>query len=97
MLAQAATSNALLSIALTSSMVAQMPRASVDGTEVYVVASGNSSTVVWQTGDVVVALSCECSLKTLESAAAEFPTAENPGYMDRVANGFESFADALSR
>ncbi|WP_291383175.1 hypothetical protein [Demequina sp.] len=82
---------------LTSSVVAQMPHADVDVANVYVVESGTSSTVVWQTGDVVVALSCECSLPTLESVAAEFPAGADPGFVDRVSEGLHSFADALSR
>lgn len=82
---------------LVSSLVEQMPPANVDGADVYVVESGTSSTVVWQTGDVVVALSCECSLPTLESVAAEFPAGADPGFVDRVSEGFRTFADALSR
>ncbi len=82
---------------LASSVVVQMPRASVDAADVYVVESGTSSTVVWQTGDVVVALSCECSLPTLESVAAEFPAGTDPGFVDRVSEGLDSFADALTR
>lgn len=82
---------------LTSSLVSQMPHANVDAADVYVVESGTSSTVVWQTGDVVVALSCECSLPTLETVAAEFPAGTDPGFVDRVSEGFHTFADALSR
>ena len=82
---------------LASAVTAGMPLARVDGAQVYVVASGYSSTVVWQTGDVVVALSCECSLPTLESVAAEFPAGTDPGFVDRVSEGLHSFADALSR
>jgi len=82
---------------LNSALVTQMPRANVDDADVYVVKSGTSSTVVWQTGDVVVALSCECSLPTLESVAAEFPAGTDPGFVDRVSEGFHTFADALSR
>jgi len=82
---------------LSSALVAQMPRANVDGARVFVVESGTSSTVVWQTGDVVVALSCECSLPTLESVASEFPAGTDPGFVDRVSEGFKTFADALSR
>lgn len=82
---------------LVSSLVERMPHANVDGAEVFVVESGTSSTVVWQNGDVVVALSCECSLTTLESVAAEFPAGTDPGFVDRVSEGFRTFADALSR
>ena len=75
----------------------QMPAASVKKADVYVVASdpGFASTVVWQTGDVVVALSCECSLTTLESVAEEFPSAADPGFADRIAEGFSTLADAV--
>lgn len=74
----------------------QMPRADVKGAEVYVVENeGYSPMVVWQTGDVVVALSCECSLTTLESVAEEFPSASDPGFADRVAEGFSTLAAAV--
>jgi len=82
---------------LASPLVAQMPHANVDAADVYVVESGTSSTVVWQTGDVVVALSCECSLPMLESVAAEFPAGTDPGFVDRVSEGLNDFADALTR
>lgn len=82
---------------LVSSVAQRMPLANVDGVEVYVVESGTSSTVVWQTGDVVVALSCECSLPTLESVAAEFPAGTEPGFVERVSEGFRTFSDALTR
>lgn len=82
---------------LSPSETDQMPSADVDGADVFVVEShpGYSSTVVWQTGDVVVALSCECSLTTLESVAEEFPSASDPGFVDRVAEGFTVLADAV--
>jgi len=82
---------------LSASETALMPSAHVEGANVYIVeaGSGYSSTVVWQTGDVVVALSCECSLTTLESAAREFPSASGPGFVDRVTRGFSTFAGAL--
>ena len=76
--------------------IAYMPSADVKRADVYVVESDPySSTVVWQTGDVVVALSCECSLTTLESVAEEFPSASDPGFVDRVAEGFSALADAV--
>lgn len=82
---------------LNSRLVSEFPLANVEQADVYVVESGYSSTVVWQTGDVVVALSCECSLPTLEAVAEEFPSGSEPGFVDRVSDGFQSFADALSK
>jgi len=81
---------------LTSRVTDELPLANVQHADVYVVESGYSSTVVWQTGDVVVALSCECSLPTLEAVAEDFPSGSDPGFVDRVADGFSTFADALS-
>jgi len=81
---------------LSESATAQMPRADVKGAEVYVVENeGYSPMVVWQTGDVVVALSCECSLTTLESVAEEFPSASDPGFADRIVQGFSTLAGAV--
>jgi anti-sigma factor RsiW len=81
---------------LSESATARMPRAEVKRAEVYVVENeGHSPMVVWQTGDVVVALSCECSLTTLESVAEEFPSASDPGFADRVVQGFSTLASAV--
>ena len=81
---------------LSPNATAHMSRADVKGAEVYVVENeGYSPMVVWQTGDVVVALSCECSLTTLESVAEEFPSASDPGFADRVSQGFSTLADAV--
>lgn len=81
---------------LSENATAQMPRADVKRAEVYVVENeGFSPTVVWQTGDVVVALSCECSLTTLESVAEEFPSASDPSFADRVVQGFSTLASAV--
>jgi anti-sigma factor RsiW len=81
---------------LSQSATARMPRAEVKRAEVYVVENeGHSQMVVWQTGDVVVALSCECSLTTLESVAEEFPSASDPGFADRVVQGFSTLASAV--
>jgi anti-sigma factor RsiW len=81
---------------LSPSATSQMPRADVNRAEVYVVENeGYSPMVVWQTGDVVVALSCECSLTTLESVAEEFPAASDPGFADRIGQGFSTLASAV--
>lgn len=81
---------------LSPSATSAMPRADVTGERVYVVENeGTSPMVVWQTGDVVVALSCECSLTTLESVAEEFPSASDPGFADRVAEGLSTLAHAV--
>jgi hypothetical protein len=78
-----------------AAVVADLPRADVEGIDVYVLSSVEPAQVVWQTGDVVVALGCECALSTLESVAAEFPTATHPSFVDRVGEGFEELADLM--
>jgi anti-sigma factor RsiW len=81
---------------LSQSATAQMPRANVKRAQVFVVENESySPMVVWQTGDVVVALSCECSLTTLESVAEKFPSASDPGFADRVSQGFSTLASAV--
>ena len=82
---------------LSPSATDQMSVAAVKNAEVFVLEStpGYSSALIWQTGDVVVALSCECSLTTLESVAEEFPSASDPGFADRLAEGFSALADAV--
>ena len=81
---------------LSQGATAQMARADVKRAQVYVVENeGHSPMVVWQTGDVVVALSCECSLTTLESVAEKFPSASDPGFADRVVQGFSTLAGSV--
>lgn len=75
--------------------VEDMPRANVEGIDVYMVSSVEPAQLVWQTGDVVIALGCECDLSTLESAASEFPRVEGPGFMDRMSDGFEELVNLL--
>jgi hypothetical protein len=78
-----------------ASEVNMLPRAGVEGIDVYVLSSAEPAQVVWQTGDVVIALGCECALSTLETVAEEFPTATDPGFVDRVGEGFQELADLL--
>jgi anti-sigma factor RsiW len=78
-----------------ASVVNDLPHADVEGIDVFVLSSAEPAQVVWQTGDVVVALGCECALSTLESVAAEFPTAEHPSFVDRVGEGFQELADLM--
>ena len=80
---------------LAEDHTAGLQRADVDAAEVFVVSPSAPAAVVWQTGDVVVALSCECSLSTLEEAAGEFPTAADPGFVERVGDGLGSLVSAL--
>lgn len=75
--------------------VQDFPLANVDAVDVFVIRYANPAQVAWQTGDVVIAMGCECPLSVLEGAAAEFPTAEGPGTIDRILDGFEELADLL--
>lgn len=74
----------------------ELPRANVDGIEAFVLSAAEPAQLVWQTGDVVIALGCDCALSTLEAVAAEFPTADGPGFVDRIGEGFQELADLLN-
>lgn len=76
--------------------VAPLEHIDVAGADAYVVESGSSTALVWQTGDVVVAISCGCTLPILEQVAQEFPSADEPGFVDRVTDGFGALVDALT-
>ena len=80
---------------LNDDLVNELPIAEVGGEELYVLSEGDTSSVAWQTGDVVIALSCECALAELTEVAEEFPSVDEPGFMERVSGGFEALADAL--
>ena len=79
---------------LPESLTAQLPRADVAHSDVYVVESSTQTAVMWQTGDVVVALSCTCAVSTLEDVAEEFPRGDEPGFVERIADGMETFVEA---
>lgn len=80
---------------LVPSLTEGLSRADVPGRQVYVVTEEAPASVVWQTGDVVIGLACECALSTLESAAADFPSDDEPGFVERIGEGLKVFADAL--
>lgn len=80
---------------LVDSLVEDLPRADVDGREVYIV-SDDPAQVVWQSREVVVSALCECEMSTLETVAAAFPADHEPGFVDRVATGVGELADALT-
>lgn len=80
---------------LTPALTEDLPLADVPDREVFVVHDEEPASVVWQTGDVVIGLACECALETLESAAADFPSGAEPGFVERLGDGFMDLADAL--
>ncbi len=75
--------------------VTELPLAEVAGMDLYVLSSANPARVAWQTGDVVIALGCECDLAVLTAVASEFPSVEGPGFVDRVGDGLQELADLL--
>jgi len=52
--------------------------------------------LVWQTGDVVISVTCSCPLTTLEAAASTFPAHDDPTFIDRVLDGLSDIADATT-
>lgn len=75
--------------------VADLPHADVQGVDAYIVRL-DPTQIVWQTGDFVVALTCECALVTLETVAGTFPTNSEPGFFDRLGTGFGQLAGTLT-
>lgn len=80
---------------LSDSMLAGLPIADVDGIRAYVL-DYDPAHVVWQTGEVVISVACDCGLDTVEAVAAAFPTDTEPGFVDRVTTGLHEFADVLT-
>jgi anti-sigma factor RsiW len=80
---------------LSPELVADLPLAGVEGVDAYVIGT-SPSRIVWQAGEIVVALSCDCAQGTLEEVAAAFPQDDEPGFVDQVMAGMGVFADALT-
>lgn len=52
--------------------------------------------LVWQTGDVVISVTCTCPQQTLESAASTFPAQGAPTIVDRVLGGLDEISDFVT-
>ncbi|WP_062302024.1 anti-sigma factor family protein [Demequina subtropica] len=75
--------------------VASLQPTSTEGLDGYVVGT-DPTRIVWQTGDVVVLLSCNCAEETLEEVATAFPEDDEPGFVDQIIAGLGVFGDALT-
>ncbi|WP_062461523.1 anti-sigma factor family protein [Demequina soli] len=80
---------------LARDLAARLPVITVGDLDAYVAATDPIS-LVWQAGDVVVLVSCDCSVQTLEDVAAAFPQDGEAGPVDQVMAGFAVFSDALT-
>ena len=80
---------------LAPQRVADLPRADVQGVDAYIVRL-EPAQIVWQTGDIVVSMTCDCAMVTLETVAGTFPTNTEPGFFDRIANGLGELAGTLT-
>lgn len=67
-------------------LVADLPRADVQGIDAYIVRV-EPAQIVWQSGDVVVSMACDCAMVTLETVAGTFPMTTEPGFVDRIVTG----------
>ncbi|WP_144018977.1 anti-sigma factor [Demequina sp. NBRC 110056] len=52
--------------------------------------------LVWQTGDVVISVTCTCTARTLEAVAQAFPAHGEPNFVDRVTDGLGEIADLVT-
>ena len=80
---------------LAAVVTGNAPVIGVNDVDVYVVSSAPLQ-VLWQSGAVVIAATCECALDTLGTAIAAFPRAGEPGVMDQIGAGLGVFGDALT-
>lgn len=75
--------------------VADLPRADVQGIDAYIVRV-DPAQLIWQTGGVVISVTCSCAMVTLETVAGTFPTHTEPGFVDRVQDGLGELAGTLT-
>ena len=52
--------------------------------------------LVWQTGDVVISVTCTCAPAILEEAALAFPAHGDPTVIDRVFDGVREISDFMT-
>ena len=80
---------------LAAVVAEQAPNISINGVDIYVVSSAPLA-VLWQSGSVVIAATCECALDTLGTAISAFPQDRQQGVMDQIGAGLGVFGDALT-
>lgn len=80
---------------LVPELLAELSRADIQGIDAYIVRI-EPAQLVWQTGGVVVSVTCNCAMVTLETVAGNFPTNTEPGFMDRIHHGLGELAGTLT-
>jgi len=76
-------------------LVADLPQADVQGIDAYIVRV-EPAQIVWQSGDVVVSMACDCAMVTLETVAGTFPTTTESGFVDRIVTGLGELTGTLT-
>ena len=71
------------------------PVIDLDGVDAYVIDT-SPTRLVWQAGEYVVFLTCDCSTGTLQQVAVAFPRDGEPGAVDQILTGLGVFVDALT-
>lgn len=64
-------------------------------TDAYLV-SDRPRQLVWQTGDVVISVTCTCASSTLEEAAKAFPAHGDRTAIDRIVDGMSELSELVS-
>lgn len=80
---------------LSNAFADSAPRLSIGGVDVFLV-NTQPVQLIWQSGRVVIAATCDCAIDTLAPVVASFPSADEPGVIDRIAKGLGVFAGALT-
>jgi len=80
---------------LSSSIADYYASVDLGHTSAYLV-SDQPRQLVWQTGDVVISVTCSCPLVTLEEVASTFPAHGDPTFIDRVLDGLGDIADTVT-
>lgn len=69
---------------------------SVAGDHALYVLGGESTSLVFGTGDTVVGLTCECELEILRQVADAFPDGAAQDVWDRLGDGWDTVAEAVT-
>lgn len=74
---------------------AELPSIEIQTGPAYVIAS-DPARLVWQSGDVVVSLTCECTLGEITRIAETFPAQSDPGLVEQVGDGLIEMASIIA-
>ncbi len=80
---------------LPGNIGAMYPAAETEERDAYVITT-TPAQIVFESGNAVVSMACNCPVRVLEGVADGFPDNDDPGVFEQIGDGFAELAGAVS-